>query len=1430
MTTNCARNSFHFVAFFLLLLSSFPAQAQRAGFTYQAVAMDASKSQAFGKDSRGEILTDTDLSVRFTLLEGSDHGNVAYEEEHETTTDIFGIFRLVVGRGKIIYGSDLESLKWGEETYFLKVEIDLGDGFIEMGIEELFGSPYSLNRTQLSLDGNSLGVSGGNTVTLSDNDALNEHNQDFLLNGTHITIKDAGGSRSVDLAGLLALKPEISEAEIDAMVSNNGYLTAEVDGSTTNEIQDLHLSGHVLTITQKENPTEIDLAQYLDASNLTEADVDQYVSNNGYLTSENQDISTSVVAGNIAISGGSSININVNDADANPANEIQDLSLSNNLLTVTNNTSATPISLVPYLDAAFRTTNFVTSNAPGNYTSDDFVFGSAHLEDDGDTNHYNRFMFNKSLGAFRAGRASTDAWNLGNLGTNSTAFGLNSVASGANSFAAGNIVSAQGESSVAMGHEAFATGNYSFAFGVEAYAIGARSLAMGNNTFTEGMDGIALGNNAQTAGISAASIGYYNSAHADYSVALGAGHDTFSYGETALGLYSSTTGAIATSNSFSPDERLFTVGNGTSTTSRSNALVMLKNGNTSLFGNLTIDADNISGAGGSYTLPAQRGTNGQVMITDGSGNVSWSSIDASASNEIQDLNLVNNTLTVTNNPAATNINLTPYLDAAFKTTNHITSNSPGDYASDDFVFGSAQLNNNMSVATDDARMFFDKSKGAFRVGIDAGTTFFFGNGSSFVSGVDDWADNQVGTGSVGMGLDPVASGNYSVALGNKTKATNTGAFAAGSNSIAGGFSSVAIGDQSFANGNSSLALGAHFATADGVNSIAMGETSHAVGESSIATGEESNSSGEGAISVGNAGTQSTGFRSVSIGIGSIASGDASMAMGTQAQAIGTASLSWGYHNIATGNYSSASGASNQLFGEYSQSLGYNNLARSFGETVTGIHCSDQNPPFSGTQWNSNDRLFVIGNGQSTGSRSDALVMLKNGTTRLHGLLTIDADNVSGAGGSYTLPGQRGVNGQVMVTDGSGVLSWSTLPTPTITTTAGVSSNANGNYNSDDFVFGSPTLNYSGLFSQSARMFFDKSSGAFRAGLANGGQWDSFSVGSASAAFGIRTIASGVTSFAVGYEGQATGNYSVSIGDGLASGEYSRSLGKSTQATGNYSVAMGFGGLASGTYSTTLGGGSTASGVGSFAAGLNCVALSYGEIVLGVNATQSSPASAIAFSPGDRLFVIGNGTGSGGAVSDALVMLKNGNTTLNGQLTIDADNVSGTGEPYTLPGQDGNTSTFIVTDGNGNTSWTNQVSDLTVTNTFTNLSDKRLKHDFKPLIGSAARLQKLNAFNYRWNSISKQDTVALQTGLIAQEVEKIFPELVKTDNEGFKSINYIGLIPHLIEAVKELKRENDRLGFENMSLKKAAAKNESIEARLQTLEKLVQQMTSSAEKK
>ena len=73
------------------------------------------------------------------------------------------------------------------------------------------------------------------------------------------------------------------------------------------------------------------------------------------------------------------------------------------------------------------------------------------------------------------------------------------------------------------------------------------------------------------------------------------------------------------------------------------------------------------------------------------------------------------------------------------------------------------------------------------------------------------------------------------------------------------------------------------------------------------------------------------------------------------------------------------------------------------------------------------------------------------------------------------------------------------------------------------------------------------------------------------------------------------------------------------------------------------------------------------------------------------------------------------------------------------------------------------------------------------------------------------------GVIAQELEAEYPELVNTDGDGFKSVDYSAITPVLIEAVKELKAEKDELQAEKDALE---AKVEKLEAQMQEiLEKL-----------
>ncbi len=102
--------------------------------------------------------------------------------------------------------------------------------------------------------------------------------------------------------------------------------------------------------------------------------------------------------------------------------------------------------------------------------------------------------------------------------------------------------------------------------------------------------------------------------------------------------------------------------------------------------------------------------------------------------------------------------------SAFSTTSNVTSNQPGNPNTDDFVFGSLDLDDNNGIATDNSRLYFDKSKGAFRAG-----------------SVDNAQWNTAN------------SGNQSAAFGSNTQASGNGSFAAGIGTTAESLGQAAFG-------------------------------------------------------------------------------------------------------------------------------------------------------------------------------------------------------------------------------------------------------------------------------------------------------------------------------------------------------------------------------------------------------------------------------------------------------------------------------------------------------------------------------------------------------------------------------------------------------------------------------------------------------------
>jgi hypothetical protein len=91
------------------------------------------------------------------------------------------------------------------------------------------------------------------------------------------------------------------------------------------------------------------------------------------------------------------------------------------------------------------------------------------------------------------------------------------------------------------------------------------------------------------------------------------------------------------------------------------------------------------------------------------------------------------------------------------------------------------------------------------------------------------------------------------------------------------------------------------------------------------------------------------------------------------------------------------------------------------------------------------------------------------------------------------------------------------------------------------------------------------------------------------------------------------------------------------------------------------------------------------------------------------------------------------------------------------------------------------------------SDRRYKQNVKPIVAALDKVIKIQGVTFNWNQKdypNKFFTDEPQIGVIAQDVETVIPEVVHTDNDGFKTVEYDKLTAVLVEAVKELKKRID----------------------------------------
>ena len=454
-------------------------------------------------------------------------------------------------------------------------------------------------------------------------------------------------------------------------------------------------------------------------------------------------------------------------------------------------------------------------------------------------------------------------------------------------------------------------------------------------------------------------------------------------------------------------------------------------------------------------------------------------------------------------------------------------------------------------------------------------------------------------------------------------------------------------------------------------------------------------------------------------------------------ASGYASTAMGEGTTASGSRSTAMGEGTIASGNYSTAMGLYTIASDRSSLVIGeYNLLGSTVTNSATQFSTDNTAFVIGNGADSDNRSDALTVLFNGDATLAGSMT--ATSFIGDGSQLTNLPSSGADSPFSYN--SNELGGIEVANYTI---------ASG---SNAFAVGNDNL----------------ASGSGSTAMGRG----TIASGDDSTAMGANTEASGSSSTAIGLSTTASGDYSVAIGYGsLEEGSFSTGtpyyrneaigirshvIGNRNKSTGSKSFSIGNDNLSQGTgafsvgennistgdYSMALGLFSESVAYGSFSFGNNAYADGYNTTAIGSANTVDDSAIADQWNQNNRAFVIGNGfydiDNAQLTRSDAFTVWFNGDATLAGNLNIN--------------------------------------------------SDARLKANIVSLGSTLAKLLQIDGKSY---TMKKDESEKQKIGLLAQDIEKVFPELVSESN-GIKSVNYQGLVPVLINALKEQEERIKRL--------------------------------------
>ena len=215
----------------LILLTSINIYSQTDGMSYQALILNPNLEMPGVNDSTN-IYPNKNLEVVFSIIDSE--GSIEYRETHNTSTDNYGMINLIIGFGSSEIGS-YNNISWDGSPKDLVVDIDLGDGLVELSSQPLLFTPYAYHR-EIIATGNSdlLGTLdvGGDAFFASD----------VLIEGDLITVGDDIVDGDLNVLGDTDLDSNLN-------VDGNSNLLGTLDvGGDAVFASDVLIEGDLITV------------------------------------------------------------------------------------------------------------------------------------------------------------------------------------------------------------------------------------------------------------------------------------------------------------------------------------------------------------------------------------------------------------------------------------------------------------------------------------------------------------------------------------------------------------------------------------------------------------------------------------------------------------------------------------------------------------------------------------------------------------------------------------------------------------------------------------------------------------------------------------------------------------------------------------------------------------------------------------------------------------------------------------------------------------------------------------------------------------------------------------------------------------------------------------------------------------------------------